>query len=105
MREGIKSIAVTAGYVCPEPRAEFYRHMDAVNIDLKRFTEEFYHKVCYVHLQPAPIPTRPCIRRVKPRSWRRQHANAQTSKVENIVFLRFSAPQSAGQLPRMKIQT
>ncbi len=50
---GIKSIAVTAGYVCPEPRAEFYRHMDAANIDLKGFTEEFYHKVCYVHLQPV----------------------------------------------------
>ena len=47
----IKSIAVTAGYVCPEPRAEFYRHMDAANIDLKGFTEDFYHKVCYGHLQ------------------------------------------------------
>jgi pyruvate formate lyase activating enzyme len=32
---GIKSIAVTAGYVCAEPRAEFFRHMDAANIDLK----------------------------------------------------------------------
>lgn len=50
---GIKSIAVTAGYVCPEPRAEFYRHMDAANIDLKGFTDEFYHKICYGHLQPV----------------------------------------------------
>jgi len=50
---GIKSIAVTAGYVCPEPRAEFYRYMDAANIDLKGFTEDFYHKVCYAHLQPV----------------------------------------------------
>jgi pyruvate formate lyase activating enzyme len=50
---GIKSIAVTAGYVCPEPRAEFYRHMDAANIDLKGFSEDFYHKVCYAHLQPV----------------------------------------------------
>jgi pyruvate formate lyase activating enzyme len=50
---GIKSIAVTAGYVCPEPRTEFYRHMDAANIDLKGFTEDFYHKVCYAHLQPV----------------------------------------------------
>lgn len=50
---GIKSIAVTAGYVCPKPRAEFYRHMDAANIDLKGFTEDFYHKVCYAHLQPV----------------------------------------------------
>ncbi len=38
---GIKSVAVTAGYVCPEPRAEFYRFMDAANVDLKAFTERF----------------------------------------------------------------
>lgn len=50
---GVKSIAVTAGYVCPEPRADFYRHMDAANIDLKGFTEAFYEKVCYAHLQPV----------------------------------------------------
>ncbi|HEV2212858.1 MAG TPA: AmmeMemoRadiSam system radical SAM enzyme [Gammaproteobacteria bacterium] len=50
---GIKSIAVTAGYVCPEPRLEFYRHMDAANVDLKGFTEEFYWKTCGGHLQPV----------------------------------------------------
>jgi pyruvate formate lyase activating enzyme len=43
---GVKSVAVTAGYVCAEPRAEFYRHMDAANVDLKAFTEEFYKRVC-----------------------------------------------------------
>jgi pyruvate formate lyase activating enzyme len=43
---GIKSVAVTAGYMCPQPRAEFYRHMDAANVDLKGFTERFYYKVC-----------------------------------------------------------
>ena len=36
---GVKSVAVTAGYMCSEPRAEFYRHMDAANVDLKGFTE------------------------------------------------------------------
>ena len=50
---GIRSVAVTAGYVCPEPRAEFYRHMDAANVDLKGFTERFYDKVCSGHLQPV----------------------------------------------------
>src|SRR5690606_8037353 len=35
---GIKSVAVTAGYMCPAPRAEFYRHIDAANVDLKAFT-------------------------------------------------------------------
>ena len=43
---GLKSVAVSAGYVCADPRAEFYRHMDAANIDLKGFTEEFYRHVC-----------------------------------------------------------
>jgi pyruvate formate lyase activating enzyme len=43
--QGIRSVAVTAGYVCPEPRAEFYRHMDAANVDLKAFSERFYRHV------------------------------------------------------------
>ena len=43
---GVKSVAVTAGYVCPEPRAEFYGHMDAANVDLKAFSERFYERVC-----------------------------------------------------------
>ena len=50
---GIKSVAVTAGYICPEPRAELYRHMDAANVDLKGFTERFYWKICGGHLQPV----------------------------------------------------
>src|SRR5262249_7423667 len=36
----------SAGYICPEPRAEFFRHMDAANIDLKGFTEGFYKNLC-----------------------------------------------------------
>ena len=43
---GVRAVAVTAGYMCPEPRAEFYRHMDAANVDLKAFTEDFYRHVC-----------------------------------------------------------
>ncbi len=45
-QRGIHSVAVSAGYICPEPRQEFYRHMDAANIDLKAFTERFYKKIC-----------------------------------------------------------
>jgi pyruvate formate lyase activating enzyme len=48
---GIKSVAVSAGYVCAEPRAEFYQWMDAANIDLKAFSEDFYHKITGGHLQ------------------------------------------------------
>jgi len=50
---GILTVAVTAGEVCPEPRAEFYRHMDAANVDLKGFTEEFYRKLCAGSLAPV----------------------------------------------------
>ena len=49
----IKSVAVTAGYVCAEPRAEFYRYMDAANVDLKAFSEAFYHKLTGSHLEPV----------------------------------------------------
>ncbi len=47
---GINSVAVTAGYICPDPRREFFRHMDAANVDLKAFSENFYHKICGGHL-------------------------------------------------------
>jgi len=50
---GIKSVAVTAGYVCEGPRAEFYRYMDAANVDLKGFTERFYTQICAGQLQPV----------------------------------------------------
>jgi pyruvate formate lyase activating enzyme len=50
---GVQSVAVTAGYMCAEPRIEFYRHMDAANVDLKGFTERFYYKVCGGELQPV----------------------------------------------------
>lgn len=48
---GIQSVAVSAGYVCDQPRAEFYNVMDAANIDLKAFTERFYQKITGSHLQ------------------------------------------------------
>jgi pyruvate formate lyase activating enzyme len=50
---GIRNVAVTAGYVCAEPRAEFYKYMDAANVDLKAFTDEFYHKITGSHLAPV----------------------------------------------------
>ena len=50
---GIRSVAVTAGYINEGPRAEFYRHMDAANVDLKAFTDDFYHRVCAGGLAPV----------------------------------------------------
>ena len=50
---GIRTVAVTAGYVCPEPRAEFFAHMDAANVDLKAFSDDFYRRVCAGSLRPV----------------------------------------------------
>jgi pyruvate formate lyase activating enzyme len=50
---GVNNIAVTAGYICDEPRREFFSYMDAANVDLKGFTEQFYHKICHGHIQPV----------------------------------------------------
>ncbi|CAA0080892.1 Uncharacterised protein [BD1-7 clade bacterium] len=47
---GVKSVAVTAGYVCEAPRQAFYRHMDAVNVDLKAFSDRFYKHLCGAEL-------------------------------------------------------
>ena len=50
---GIKAVAVSSGYMSPEPRNDFYAHMDAVNIDLKAFTERFYKKLTGSELEPV----------------------------------------------------
>ena len=51
--QNIKTVAVTAGEICPEPRVEFFRNMDAANVDLKGFTDRFYRQVCGGELQPV----------------------------------------------------
>ena len=48
---GLATVAVTAGYISPEPRTEFFRHMDAANVDLKAFSEEFYWNITKAHLK------------------------------------------------------
>jgi pyruvate formate lyase activating enzyme len=50
---GIQTVAVTAGYMHDQPRREFYAKMDAANVDLKGFTEDFYYKLTGGHLQPV----------------------------------------------------
>jgi len=50
---GVKAVAVSAGYMCDEPRRELYRHIDAANIDLKGFTQQFYKHVAMGDLQPV----------------------------------------------------
>ncbi len=51
--EGIRSVAVTAGYIHGEAREDFFQEMDGANIDLKGFSDDFYHKLCSGSLQPV----------------------------------------------------
>jgi pyruvate formate lyase activating enzyme len=50
---GLKTVAVTSGYMLPEARKDFYRHMDAANVDLKAFTDSYYRKFCGGSLKPV----------------------------------------------------
>jgi len=50
---GVATVAVTAGYIHEAPRREFYAVMDAANVDLKSFSEDFYWKLTGAHLQPV----------------------------------------------------
>src|SRR3569623_2153964 len=50
---GLATVAVSAGYIYPEPRAELYAKIDAAHIDLKAFTDEFYWKQAAAHLEPV----------------------------------------------------
>ena len=50
---GLKNVAVTAGFIHAEPRVEFFAAMDAANVDLKGFSDDFYVKYCGGHLQPV----------------------------------------------------
>ena len=51
--KGLKTVAVTNGWIEPEPCSEFFSHMDAANVDLKAFTDQFYKELCGASLQPV----------------------------------------------------
>jgi pyruvate formate lyase activating enzyme len=50
---GVKTVAVSAGYITERARESFFEHIDAANIDLKAFTERFYKKLCFAELAPV----------------------------------------------------
>jgi pyruvate formate lyase activating enzyme len=52
-KRGVRSVLVTAGYVTDEARADLYAEIDATNVDLKAFTDDFYHRVTFSHLAPV----------------------------------------------------
>ncbi|MEZ5729443.1 MAG: AmmeMemoRadiSam system radical SAM enzyme [Burkholderiaceae bacterium] len=60
---GIKTVVVTAGYIHDAPRREFFAKMDAANIDLKSFDEDFYFRLTGAHLQPRARYAAPCAAR------------------------------------------
>ena len=51
--QGIQTVAVTAGYVHDQARRDFFDKIDAANVDLKAFTDDFYFKLTGSHLQPV----------------------------------------------------
>jgi pyruvate formate lyase activating enzyme len=51
--QDVKSVMVTAGYITPQARPDVFRYIDAANVDLKAFTERFYRKVTFSHLDPV----------------------------------------------------
>ena len=50
---GLKTVVVSAGYLTPEARPDFFAPMDAANIDLKAFTNDFYERLCFAKLDPV----------------------------------------------------
>jgi pyruvate formate lyase activating enzyme len=50
---GVRTVAVTAGYITSAARPRFFAGMDAANVDLKAFSERFYHKLCFAELEPV----------------------------------------------------
>jgi len=62
---GVNNVAVTAGFINPEPRAKFFSVIDAANVDLKGFTERFYEKNCAASLEPVKDTLRYLIHETK----------------------------------------
>ncbi len=52
-KRNVKTVAVSAGYISAKARPEFFTHIDAANIDLKAFSEQFYAQLCFAELKPV----------------------------------------------------
>jgi pyruvate formate lyase activating enzyme len=51
--EGLLNVLVTNGYINREPLEELLQYIDAMNIDLKSFTNDFYQSICKGTLEPV----------------------------------------------------
>ena len=74
---GVKTVAVTAGYITPAARPAFYEHMDAANVDLKGFTEHFYRHLTLSHLEPVKETLRWLV-----------HESAVWTEITNLIIPR-----------------
>lgn len=52
-KKGLKNVMVTNGYINKEPLEKLYPFIDAANVDLKAFTEEFYKDIAFATLKPV----------------------------------------------------
>ena len=52
-KEGLANVFVTNGFMTPEALEFIKPYLDACNVDLKSFREEFYSKMCQAHLEPV----------------------------------------------------
>lgn len=50
---GIKNVFVSNGYTSAEALRKIAPYLDAANIDLKAFSDDFYHRICGAKLQPV----------------------------------------------------
>jgi pyruvate formate lyase activating enzyme len=51
--KGVRSVMISNGYIKEKPMSDLCKHLSAVKIDLKAFTEKFYAQTCSGHLQPV----------------------------------------------------
>ncbi len=59
---GVATVAVTAGYIAPGARQDFFAGMDAANVDLKAFDDRFYRKLCFAEIEPVKETLRHLVR-------------------------------------------
>jgi pyruvate formate lyase activating enzyme len=92
---GIKTVAVTAGYITKEARAEFFAHIDAANVDLKAFTEQFYHKLCFAELGPV----------LETLEWLHYHTNVWLEVTTLLIPGHNDSDEEIGKLCRWFVDT
>jgi pyruvate formate lyase activating enzyme len=85
---GIKTVAKTAGFITPQARRPFFEVMDAANVDLKGYTEDFYRHLTLSHLEPVLDTLR----------WLK-HESPVWLEITNLLIPR--ANDSAGEIRQM----